>query len=373
MDQIAKFKINRLPKISVGNIFCVSLLSMIALLLFLIFLSFYGPNANQLDTIAQELSQQDRTNWKQELFLKLALAWREVFLGPDHLELAHGLRALAEFYQQQGKLDLAEQALKQALSIHESQFSKAHMLSDRQNTANVDYLETLTALITLYLQQERYKDAAPLLTSQCDLMKNATRTPVEYIQLYKQQINLVARHVDPATIPQGRTYFHTKIWNVSLGKAVNTWQRLKQMSPEYLHIKALRDLIKSNELNTWYYCQLENYDAAVTSMKEAMKLSYKEHMQCTGEFERLLCDGYDLHFFELAGIYASKGDFQNAESCYKSFLDLNKTSDHSDSSRSVRILLALRDFADLESLVGKNDQAAILNKQAANLSKQLGI
>jgi CHAT domain-containing protein/tetratricopeptide (TPR) repeat protein len=87
-----------------------------------------------------------------EFLEKRALAIREKAFGPDHLNVAGSLHALAEIYKEQARYAEAEPLLNRALGIAEKGLGREHP----------SYALGLFSLSGLYLLQARYAEAEPI-------------------------------------------------------------------------------------------------------------------------------------------------------------------------------------------------------------------
>jgi tetratricopeptide (TPR) repeat protein/transcriptional regulator with XRE-family HTH domain len=103
---------------------------------------------------------QDRARYSEaELLYQRALQMRVKHLGPDHLDVADSLDALADLRREQGRPAEAEQDIQRALRITEQRLGRDHIL----------FAERLSHLANLYQALGRHKDAEPLYRQARDI------------------------------------------------------------------------------------------------------------------------------------------------------------------------------------------------------------
>jgi eukaryotic-like serine/threonine-protein kinase len=95
-----------------------------------------------------------------------ALAIQESYLGPDNLDLGHGLGGLAGVRQRQGRLRAAERLLRRSLAIHE------HALPD----GHVSIASTKEAVATVVAAQGRFNEALALRRESLATWRHAVGT-----------------------------------------------------------------------------------------------------------------------------------------------------------------------------------------------------
>lgn len=327
----------------------------VAALITLILLSLFGPDTNYLDELALQLARQHNFGYKQELLWKASLAWRELFLGPDHPDVAHGLEDLATYYELTNRLDQAEPLLVRAVSIQESCYAGNHIIKFLKPTFKLDFLDYMNHLTELYLQQRRYHEAAAMLKRECAVMQSTGRTPVEDLNRYKQQFILVARHVSPQELPPRSARFATHIWNARIAKAEFAAARSRDNTPEYRHRKAVTILQVVFELIASFNQEERKYPEAEQYLNKAIAVAKSRGPQYKGG---------DAYLLELATLKEVQGSFTQAENCYKTVLSAEDTA---TGSNSLNLTIALRNYADLQRKLGKPKDAQTLDAHAEQL------
>ncbi len=347
----------RLPNYRLVEI-CLALICV--LLVSSIFLALWCPDANEMDKRAWKLHEEfpKGNNIQEELWLRAALLWREVFLGPDDPDVTHGLEYLAFYYYRSQQKKLSEDLLARAISIHELNLKRGSTDRNYLNIAHVDFINVLRNSIAIYIEQNRFHDAARLLKRESELMQNATRTPVEFIDIYQKQAKLVRPHVEPGEMPPRNLHIRSKSWSMSLQKSINTLRLVKDQSAESLGRRSLRNRLQGYALISTYEMQQGNYATAEKQLMEAVELSKKNDDACHTMIQ---------HTLDLATLFKTQQNFALSEHWCKELLTDSSCIKKSSPLQKVMIR---RFYADLLRSHGKNEEATNLENQALEIIRQ---
>lgn len=339
----------------VTMLFIGALAVLIFSILAMLCLALWVPDATRLDAEAIKHFQRKNPDNSKEWIWRAALLWREIFLGPNHPDVAHNLRSLAIYFRNQGQSDQAELHFKHAVSILESCYTTTTSTSALRELDLANLLDAVSDLAELYIRAGNFEKASSTLKQWKQIAYGKSLHEGSVLRWQRLHRALVRRGSSKYALAPPRG--NTSDWYNVIADYRKTIARVHEMTaPEKRHRYALNDFVVTLSDAAHLCMQTGNLAEARKILIAVMQLEKQDPA-----FFNLATD-----FEMLAMICEAENNLGQADNCFKKALLIQANdSRYNPACRAA----TLDNYASLLQKLGRQDESNKLEQQAEGLRK----